>query len=90
MNTKEFKSRSYLVRRMKDGSPLKTDHTSIHNHKIAALIFLIIDNGENFPEIVKQCETVANNLYENVETLKKSTYIQKLQNAIEAKVTKNI
>jgi len=88
--TEEFKKRKYLTKSMKDGSPIKTDHGAIHNHKIAALIFLVVDNGEEFPEIVRQCEIVADSIYDRVDEVKQSTYIQSLQNQIENKVTKNV
>lgn len=89
MSTKEFKARKYLVTRMKDGSPIKTNHQAIHNHKIAALIFLVIDNGEKHPDLVDKCIEVADNIYDKVGEVRKNTYIQDLQNRIESRVTKN-
>lgn len=77
----------------KDGSPIRTDHNAIHSHKIAALVFLVIDNGDEkpeFKELVDQCVEVADDIFDNVEKLKTSNYIQDLENTIERKVAKNI
>lgn len=64
----------------------KTKAENIEQHKIAVLLSLLLDYAGDFPEVVEICENVIDDLYENVEDLRKNTYFQELSAKIEERV----
>lgn len=84
-----MKRKSILSYR-KDGKPIRTDLGGIYKHQIAVLCLLMFDNADDYTKVQSSCENVIDDIYDNVSELKSSTYMKKLCNLVESKVSKDL
>lgn len=62
----------------------------LNQHKIAALLSLLLDYADEYPNVVEVCESVINDLYDNIEELRKEPYFENLTKKIEERVTTDL
>lgn len=62
----------------------------LEQHKIAILISLLVDYAEQYPDVTVICEEVIDDLYQNIDEIKKTNYFQTVSKLIEERITTDL